>query len=90
MELYLHKKFEKDYELMEKRGKDLSKLDAAIDKILHESQPLPNIPPYRDHTLSRYKGVHDAHIEPDWILLYKIQNETLELIRTGTHSDLDL
>lgn len=90
MKLYTHAKFEKDYELMEKRGKNLSKLDAAIDKVLNECQPLPNTPPYRDHMLSGYRGVHDAHIEPDWILLYKIQNETLELIRTGTHSDLNL
>lgn len=88
MEVYVHTKFQKDYELMEKRGKNLSKLDAAIEKILHEGKPLPNAPPYWDHLLSSQKGVHDAHIEPDWILQYKIQDKTLSLIRTGTHSDL--
>lgn len=35
-----------------------------------------------------WKGWRDLHIEPDWLLLYRIDGDTLELVRTGTHADL--
>ena len=52
---------------------------------------LPEI--YRDHALTNsrnYKDVRECHIEPDWLLVYRVikQELILELIRTGTHSDL--
>ena len=48
---------------------------------------------YRDHLLTNsgnYKDVRECHIEPDWLLIYKVERELLllKLIRTGTHSDL--
>ncbi len=48
---------------------------------------------YRDHSLTNsknYKGMRECHIEPDWLLVYKVVQETLilKLIRTGSHSDL--
>jgi len=46
---------------------------------------------YRDHALrGEYQGFRECHIEPDWLLIYRIENEALELFlfRTGTHSDL--
>ena len=46
---------------------------------------------YRDHELTgNYKNFRECHIEPDWLLIYQIENEELILIlsRTGTHSDL--
>lgn len=46
---------------------------------------------YLDHTLTGdFIGFRECHIEPDWLLIYKIENEilTLTLTRTGTHSDL--
>ena len=48
---------------------------------------------YRDHALvnsRNYKGMRECHIQPDWLLVYKVIHETLilELIRTGSHSDL--
>jgi mRNA interferase YafQ len=44
---------------------------------------------YRDHPLrSDWKHFRDCHIEPDWLLIYKIDGEDLRLVRTGTHSDL--
>jgi len=45
----------------------------------------------RDHDLSaKYKGTRECHIEPDWLLVYEIQNDVLVLIlyRLGTHSEL--
>ena len=56
---------------MKKRGADLSKLTAAL-QALYENQTLPG-----EHTLlfGEYNGLCDAHISPDWILLYEIQGD---------------
>lgn len=44
---------------------------------------------YRDHPLKgEWKGYRDAHIEPDWLLLYRIVGDELQLVRTGTHADI--
>ena len=44
---------------------------------------------YRDHPLrGRWSGWRDAHIEPDWVLIYRVNGSDLELGRTGTHADL--
>lgn len=78
--------FKKDIKKQKKRGKELQKLKEVID-ILLSSQPLPE--KHRDHALSgNWSGWRDCHIEPDWLLIYKISIEELTLGRTGTHSDL--
>lgn len=78
--------FKRDVRAAEKRGKDLSKLRALI-LVLIEGEPLPAR--YRDHAL---KGVwhsfRDAHIEPDWLLIYKIDGDEVRFERTGRHADL--
>lgn len=82
--------FKKDYKLSIKRGRDKLRLKAVID-ILCAEQPLAE--KYRDHPLANsrnYKNVRECHIEPDWLLIYRIVQEkrVLKLIRCGTHSDL--
>lgn len=82
--------FKKDYKLAIKRGCDLIQLETVITMLAHE-QPLPA--KYRDHALvvsRNYKNVRECHIEPDWLLIYKVEKETLilQLIHTGTHRDL--
>jgi mRNA interferase YafQ len=70
----------------EKRGKDLSKLRTVL-RLLAQEQPLPQ--EYRDHALrGDWIGFRDLHIEPDWLLLYRIEGDEVQLARTGTHSDL--
>jgi len=79
-------KFKKDVVRLQSRGKDMEKLKAAI-LLLLDQKPLPER--YKDHALQgELKGMRDLHIEPDWLLLYKISGDNLELARTGTHSDL--
>ena len=85
-----NEQFKKDYKLAAKRGCDLKEMIQVID-LLRNEQPLPES--YHDHALvnSRYyKGMRECHIQPDWLLVYKIVQDTLELrlIRTGSHSDL--
>ena len=78
--------FRRDVKLAQKRGKDMSKLRAVV-LLLLEGGALPQR--YRDHSLSGdWKHHRDCHIEPDWLLLYKIDGDDLYLVRTGTHSDL--
>lgn len=73
---------------MQKRGKNMKKLEETI-RILSSGEILPER--YLDHPLNgNYKGYRECHIEPDWLLVYKIDNNTLTLVLsiTGTHSDL--
>lgn len=82
--------FKRDYKLALKRGCDPRKLEAVVTLLCRE-EPLPAA--YRDHALvssRNYKGMRECHIQPDWLLVYQIVQETLilRLIRTGSHSDL--
>jgi mRNA interferase YafQ len=78
--------FRRDVKLAAKRGKDLVKLRDVI-LLLIEGRPLP--PRLKDHALGGpWKLYRDCHIEPDWLLIYKVDGEDLHLVRTGTHSDL--
>ncbi len=82
--------FKKDYKLAIKRGFKAEELQKVITILMNE-QPLPD--KYRDHALinsRNYKDMRECHIEPDWLLVYKIVRENLflKLIRTGSHSDL--
>jgi len=66
--------------------KDIEKLFFVVHE-LAEGRKLP--PHYKDHSLKgKYKGKRDCHIEPDWILLYGIENNELVLYRSGSHAHL--
>lgn len=78
--------FKKDLKKQVKRGKDPEKI-VEIVRILLDGKELPE--KYKDHPLrGRWRNRRDCHVEPDWILIYKITPEELRLERTGTHSDL--
>ena len=80
--------FKKDYKVVVKRGYKTALLEDVI-RLLCEEQPLPE--KNRDHALTgNYVGFRECHIQPDWLLIYKVEQEilTLTLTRTGTHSDL--
>ncbi|MBS4008075.1 MAG: type II toxin-antitoxin system YafQ family toxin [Clostridium sp.] len=81
-------RFRKDYKLMEKRNLEMSLLDEIITKL---AQGIPLPANNRDHELTgNYAGHRECHIQPDWLLIYRIENDVLvlALTRTGTHSDL--
>ena len=78
--------FKKDVKRQKKRGKDLAKLKAILDMHV-EGEALPER--CVDHPLlGNWSGWRDCHIEPDWILIYKVTSDVLTLGRTGRHSDL--
>jgi mRNA interferase YafQ len=79
-------RFRRDVKLAKKRGKDTAKLREVI-LLLIEGSPLPAR--CKDHPPSGdWKHFRDCHIEPDWLLIYKIDEDDVHLVRTGTHSDL--
>tara|TARA_R110002124_G_scaffold41155_1_gene127822 strand:+ start:376 stop:642 length:267 start_codon:yes stop_codon:yes gene_type:complete len=78
--------FKKDVKKLRKRGKDLDKLKVIVDSLV-AGEALPER--CADHSLSgNWSGWRDCHIEPDWILIYKVAPDILTLGRTGTHADL--
>ena len=80
--------FKKDLKRAKKQHKDLDKLFEAVS-ILANGDKLEES--YRDHELTgNYAGTRECHIEPDWLLVYEIQQSILVLMlyRTGSHSDL--
>ena len=80
--------FKKSYKLIQKRGYDISALDKVID-MLRQGKKLDA--KYKDHVLSgNYAGYRECHINPDWLLVYLFENDTitLTLVNTGTHSDV--
>ena len=88
LEIVSSNQFKKDLKAAKKRGVDMERLRAVV-KTLAAGEKLE--PKYRDHVLvGDYVGFRECHIEPDWLLVYRIKTDVLELylFRTGTHSDI--
>ncbi len=78
--------FKRDVKQAQKRGKDMDKLKTLLG-LLIAGEPLPAS--YLDHPLKGgWHGFRDAHIEPDWLLIYKLSGEVVRFERTGRHADL--
>lgn len=81
-------RFVKDLKLALKRGYNLEELSKVVEMLASRIK-LPS--KYKDHALcGEYTNFRECHIKPDWLLIYHIDDEELELLlfRTGTHSDL--
>jgi addiction module toxin, relE/stbE family len=81
--------FKKDYKLAVKRGLSVNLLKDIV-ALLANGHTLPE--KNKDHDLTgNWKDYRECHIEPDWLLIYRINEDKLilSLTRTGTHSDLD-
>ena len=88
LDLVFSNRFKRDLKLLAKRGLDLDLLDEVIEK-LRKRQPLDK--KYKDNSLTGdYAGFRECHVLPDWLLIYRIDEEELFLFlsRSGTHSDL--
>ena len=80
--------FKKDLKRAKKWGFDFDRLTEVVN-MLADQQNLPER--YRDHNLiGDYSGFRECHVQPDWLLIYRIDDDQLELFlfRTGTHADL--
>ena len=88
LEIEFTNKMKRDAKLMKKRGKDMSKLTTVL-RLLASQTPMPEC--YCDHQLTGdLRDFRECHIEPNWLLIYRIFEDKLILSAsgTGTHSDL--
>ena len=88
-EIYFTNEFKRQLKRMMKRGKNAEVMNKAIE-ILGNTGTLPNIP-YRTHKLTGNFNNHwEAHLEPDWLLIWKRENNKVIIVltNTGTHADL--
>lgn len=88
LELRFTAKFKKDYKRIKRQGKDPSKLETTLEALVR-GKNLPDA--MRDHSLGgTYRGHRECHIEPDWLLIYRVDEKGLVLVatRTGSYSEL--
>lgn len=79
-------RFKKDLKTIQRRNWNVDLLKKVIMLLCDE---IPLNEKNRDHSLSgNWSGHRECHIQPDWLLIYKIGNGILVLERTGSHSDL--
>ena len=81
-------RFKKDYKKAIQRGWNIELFEKVYD-LLEQNGELPKS--YKPHQLSgNWNGFIDAHIKPDWIIIYRVnsENKTIDFVRMGTHSDL--
>jgi mRNA interferase YafQ len=79
-------RFDKELIQMVKSCKDITKIREVIKKLV-KREPLER--KYKDHNLrGKFKNRRECHITPDWLLIYKIEGDTIFFERTGSHSEL--
>ena len=79
-------RFDKELIQAVKTGKDIAKIREVIRKLVNR-EPLEK--KYKDHKLKgKFKNRRECHVEPDWLLIYKIDGDTIFFERTGSHSEL--
>ena len=85
-ELLRTSQFKRDVKRAKKRGKNTDRLKTVI-LLLARGRTLPA--KYKDHQLKGvYKDCRECHVEPDWLLIYRVEGNVRQLVRTGTHTDL--
>ena len=78
--------FKRGVKHMKKRGKDMSKLHRPVPALIQQL-PLPDS--QRDHLLQGvWKGYRELHIEPDWLVIHRVEGSERQMARTGSLSDL--
>jgi len=78
--------FKKDIKKIQKQNKDLDLLNNIV-RILINQHRIPV--KYKNHKLiGNYAGYQELHIQPDWLLIYKLTTDTLYIARTGSHAEL--
>ena len=88
LKIVISSQFKKDLKTAKKRGLSMNRLHSVVNT-LAAGEALPS--ECRDHNLvGDYAGFRECHVEPDWLLIYRVDGGELALFlfRTGTHSDL--
>ena len=86
LQLSYTKQFQKDLKKNQKRGKNIDKIKLVIENLAYERKLDSRL---KDHKLvGNYQDRRECHIEPDWLLIYKLTSQEIIFERTGSHSDL--
>ena len=88
LEIVMSNQFRRDLKLAAKRGYDLELLDSVVTSLANE-ETLPER--FRDHNLiGEYAGFRECHLQPDWLLVYRVDRGQLILFlsRTGSLANL--
>ena len=88
LNVYISNRFKRDMKQIQRQRRNANKLWSVVDMIAQE-KPLGK--KYQDHVLTGdFKGYREFHIEPDWLLVYRIDSRglILTLVRTGSHSEI--
>lgn len=79
-------RFRRDVRRMRRQGANIDRLNAVVTTLAMK-QPLAFH--HRDHALTgNWRGYRECHIQPDWLLIYRVEDDELQLARTGSHSEL--
>ena len=85
-ELIYTARFRRELRRARRRGKDMSKLDDIVAR-LRAGEPLE--PRQRRHQLTgRWYPAWECHVEPDWLLVWEDDGDTITLMHTGSHADI--
>ncbi len=84
------REFKKQWKKLLKQGKDLNKINVVIGKLANNEELDAKYKNHMLHDSKKYKNCWECHVEPDWLLIYKYQDDGLILLlfATGSHSDL--
>ena len=79
-------RFRQDAKRLRRQGADLGLLETIVNTLVNQT---PLAERHRDHSLvGNWKGYRECHIQPDWLLIYRIEAGELQLVRTGSHTEL--
>ena len=86
LDIAIHKSFTKDVQKAKLNPTNTAKLFLYISLLLNEDD-LPS--EAKDHALTgNYKDTNEFHISGDLLVVYRVEDNTLELLKIGTHSQL--
>jgi mRNA interferase YafQ len=78
--------FRRDAKRLLRQNVDLSRLETVVETLVSQQSLSEQ---YRDHPLAgNWKGYRECHIQPDWLLVYRVTGDELHLVRTGSHAEL--
>ena len=82
------KSFLTDWERLSRSGRyDMGRLKEAMLRLIANEAPLG--PEWLDHPLKGDWADHrECHIGGDFLLIYQIEGNAINFVRTGTHADL--
>ncbi len=79
-------RFRQDVKRLLRQGADLARLEVIVEMLVAQ---MPLHERYRDHaSIGNWQSHRECHIEPDWLLIYLIVDDELQLARTGSHAEL--